>query len=110
MASHSFTPVAIESLGPMEGKTLAFLKELSQRVQQRTGEGGLMPTFCNTSLSPSREEVHYLWLGGLWGTFWVRTHFMYSVVLLHQQPLLFSCLVLFVLLSYLCFCFIYYLN
>ena len=54
--------MAIESLGPMEGKTLAFLKELSQRVQQRTGEGGLMPTFCNTSLSPSREEVHYLWL------------------------------------------------
>ena len=30
--SHSFTPVAIESLGPMGGKTLAFLKELSQRV------------------------------------------------------------------------------
>ena len=36
--SHSFTPVAIESLGPMGGKTLAFLKELGQRVQQRTGE------------------------------------------------------------------------
>ena len=30
--------MAIESLGPMGGKTLAFLKELSQRVQQRTGE------------------------------------------------------------------------
>ena len=34
--SHPFTPVAIESLGPIGRKTVAFLKEL--RVQQRTGE------------------------------------------------------------------------
>ena len=39
VTSHSFTPVAIESLGPMGGKTVVFLKELSQRVQQRTGTG-----------------------------------------------------------------------
>ena len=35
---HSFTPIAIESLGPIGRKTLAFLKELSQRVQHRTVE------------------------------------------------------------------------
>ena len=36
--SHSFTPVAIESKGPIGRKSLGFLMELSQRVQQRTDE------------------------------------------------------------------------
>ena len=36
--SHSFTPVGIETLGAIRKKSLAFLKELSQKVWQHTGE------------------------------------------------------------------------
>ena len=35
---YSFTPVAIETLGAMGKKSLAFLKDLGHRVRQRTGE------------------------------------------------------------------------
>ena len=35
---YSFTPVAIETLGAMGKKSLAFLKDLGHRVRQHTGE------------------------------------------------------------------------
>ena len=71
-----------------------------------------MLTSSNASLSPSRKEMHYLWLGlaVLFGFGSILCIVYIYIVLLHQQPLLFGCLLLFVHLSYLCFCFIYYLN
>ena len=41
---YSFTPVAIETLGAMGKKSLAFLKDLGHRVRQRTGEVRLRHT------------------------------------------------------------------
>ena len=37
-AAYSFTPVAIESLGAMGKRSLAFVKVLSHRVRQCSGE------------------------------------------------------------------------
>ena len=37
-AGYSFTPVAIESLGAMGKRSLAFVKELGHRVRQCSGE------------------------------------------------------------------------
>jgi len=37
-AGYSFTPVAIEILGAMGKRSLAFVRELGHRVMQRTGE------------------------------------------------------------------------
>ena len=36
--SHSFTPVAIETLGAIGPKSLAFIRDLGYRMKQRTGE------------------------------------------------------------------------
>ena len=36
--SHSFTPVAIETLGAIGPKPLAFIRDLGYRMKQRTGE------------------------------------------------------------------------
>jgi len=37
-AGYSFTPVAIETLGAMGKRSLAFVRELGHRVMQSTGE------------------------------------------------------------------------
>ena len=98
--SHSFTPVAIESLGPVGRKTLSFLKELSQTVQQCTGEVRAH-AYLLQRLSVAIQRGNAISVAGFVGCFWVWAHFMYSIVLLHQQHLLFGCLLLFVLLFYL---------
>ena len=36
--SHTIVPVAIETLGAFGPQSLAFLKDLGKRIQQRTGE------------------------------------------------------------------------
>ena len=36
--NHSFVPVAVETLGVIGPKSMAFLKDLSHRIKQRTGE------------------------------------------------------------------------
>ena len=36
--SHSFTPVAIETLGAIGPKSLAFIRDLGYTMKQRTGE------------------------------------------------------------------------
>ena len=69
--SHSFTPVAIESLGPIGRKTLTFLKELSQRVQQRTGEvraHACLPYAASLRSRPERECDICGWVCGV--LFW----------------------------------------
>lgn len=40
---HSFTPVAIETLGAIGPKSLAFLKDLGRRIRQQTGESKALP-------------------------------------------------------------------
>ena len=67
--SHSFTPVAIESLRSMGEKMLAFLKELSQRVQQRTGEVRAHAYLLQRLSVTIREEMHYLYITGSVGCF-----------------------------------------
>lgn len=55
--SHSFTPVTIETLGVIEPKSMAFLKDLSWRIWQWTGEEKLTCTSCSDSLWLHREGM-----------------------------------------------------
>ena len=75
---HSFTPVTIESLGPMGGKDTSLPEgaESEGTAMYWQGDGSCLPSAM--SLLPSREEMYYLWLG-LCGTLWVWTHFIYSI-------------------------------
>ena len=55
-AGYSFTPIAIETLGAMGKRSLAFLKELGHRMRQCTGEVKAKAYLSTMSLCSSTEN------------------------------------------------------
>ena len=64
--THSFTPVAIETLGAIGPKSLVFLKELGWRARQQSGDERA-PSFLLQRLSVAVQRGNAVDFGGLRG-------------------------------------------